>query len=94
MKLLSAIKLILTLRCEESSRLISESLDRDLSLTERTAIRLHQLGCWSCRRLGRQLRFIRDAARTAGKAELFGSQQLPDAARSRIRDALRNQRDA
>ena len=34
--LVAAIRLILTLKCEQSTRLVSESLDRDLSLLERT----------------------------------------------------------
>ena len=93
MKILSAIKLILTLHCDESSRLVSQSLDRDLSFSERWAVRLHRVGCWSCRRLARQLKFIRQAARTAGKPEIFGSHQLSEATRSRILERIREQGD-
>ncbi len=94
MKIFNAIKLILTLHCHESSRLVSESLDRDLSLVERWAVRLHRLGCRSCARLARQLKLIRAAARAAGKPELFGSYQLSDAARRKILRAMRDDRDA
>ncbi len=53
---------ILTLDCRESSRLVSESLDRPLRRAERVALFLHGIGCWSCRRLKRQLAFLRSAA--------------------------------
>jgi hypothetical protein len=94
MKLFSAIKLIFTLHCDESSRLVSAALDHKLSFSERTAVRLHRLGCWSCRRLARQLKFIRQAAQTAGKPEVFGSQQLSEATRLKILMAIREQGDA
>ena len=87
MKLLNALRLIFTLHCDESSRLISESLDRELSGVERTAVRLHQVGCWSCRRLGKQLHFIREAARMSGE-DAPRTHQLSDAAKQRILDAL------
>ena len=60
MKILSAIKLILTLKCEQSTHLVSDSLDRDLSFSERWAVRLHYVACWSCRRFGKQIRQLRD----------------------------------
>ena len=46
-RFLAALKLLLTLKCEQSSHLVSQSMDRDLSLAEKWAVRLHQLGCWS-----------------------------------------------
>ena len=57
-KLLSAAKLMLTLKCEQSTRIVSESLDRKLSPVERWAVRLHYVSCWSCRRFGKQLRMM------------------------------------
>ena len=59
----STIRRILTLSCDESTRLVSESLDRDLPVGERLAVRLHAVGCLSCRRFARQLRFLRAALR-------------------------------
>jgi len=58
---LAAIKRILTLRCDESARLVSQSLDRDLSPSERWAVRLHAMICRSCRRYKKQLALIREA---------------------------------
>ncbi|MGD2110972.1 MAG: zf-HC2 domain-containing protein [Phycisphaerae bacterium] len=86
----SAIKLLLTLKCEESTRLVSESLDRDLSPAQRWAVRLHALVCRPCRRYGKQLHLLRDAVRrmAAGKAEPTSPVTLGPDARSRIAQAL------
>jgi hypothetical protein len=53
------IKRILTLRCEESSFLTSESLDRELGRGEAVALAIHRLICRSCRRLKAQLLLLR-----------------------------------
>ena len=89
MKFLSAIKLILTLHCDQSTRLVSEGLDRHLTFAERWAIRLHRIGCWSCRRFAHQLRFIRQAAQASGHAPPAASHQLPAETRARILEAIR-----
>ncbi len=52
---------ILTIRCEEASVLTSRELDEHLALADRLALRGHTLVCRSCRRLRRQLLFLRDA---------------------------------
>ncbi len=62
MRLLNALFLILTLNCEQSSRLVSDALDRDLSWSERLAVRSHHLCCRSCRRLAKQIAFITRSA--------------------------------
>lgn len=51
------------LTCKEVTHLISESLDRDLPLRQRMAMRLHLLMCKFCLRYKKQLLFIRDAIR-------------------------------
>lgn len=61
--MVNAIKRILTLRCDESARLVSQSLDRNLSPSERWAVRLHAMICRSCRRYKKQLALIREAWR-------------------------------
>lgn len=50
------------LTCKEAGRLISEGLDRKLSLPQRTALRLHVGICEACRRINAQFRFLRRAA--------------------------------
>ena len=55
--------MLLTLHCEESTRIQSEGLDRDLSAVERWAVRLHSLSCKVCRRFRKQLEFVNDAGK-------------------------------
>jgi hypothetical protein len=50
------------LSCKEASRLMSQGLDRDLDLGQRTALRLHLLICTACTRVKTQLAFLRRAA--------------------------------
>ena len=45
--------------CREASRLISESLDRELTRRERWALRLHTVLCTACRRFADECRLIR-----------------------------------
>lgn len=86
----AAAKLILTLKCEHSSRIVSDSLDRDLTTAERWAVRLHYIGCWSCRRFGRQMKQLREAFQSYPK-RTTDVDSLSDAAVERIRQSI--QRD-
>lgn len=87
---LEAIWRILTLHCDESSRLASESLDRPLAGPDRLALRLHGLVCASCRRYRVQIHDLRRiAGRMADPSESPGAARLPDDARERIRRALK-----
>lgn len=86
-KFLSAAKLILTLRCEQSTRLVSDSLDRELSFAERWAVRLHYVGCWSCRRFGKQMRQLRDTI-TQYPRKTVEDEKLSDDALQRIKNAI------
>jgi len=49
------------LSCRESTRLISQGLDRDLAFGERVALRVHFVYCMGCRRANRQMAFLRRA---------------------------------
>ena len=51
------------LGCKEVTRLVSQGLDRGLTLGERTALRLHFAVCEGCRNMNRQLAFLRTAIR-------------------------------
>ncbi len=57
----STIKMLLALKCDESTRLLSDALDRDLPPVERWAVRLHAISCRACRRFRRQILFLRKA---------------------------------
>jgi hypothetical protein len=49
--------------CKETTRLVSQGLDRELALGERVALRVHFAICLGCRRAGRQMKFLRQAVR-------------------------------
>jgi hypothetical protein len=52
---------LLSLSCREASRLISESLDRELTRRERWSLRIHTLLCTACQRFAQQSKMIREA---------------------------------
>lgn len=49
------------LTCKESHRLISEAMDRELSLMERTRLRAHVMLCDACHNFNGQMHLIRQA---------------------------------
>jgi hypothetical protein len=51
------------LSCRETSRLVSQGLDRELAFGERVALRVHFAYCLGCRRASRQMLFLRRAVR-------------------------------
>jgi hypothetical protein len=82
---------ILTIRCEESSRLVSDSLDRPLRWSERLAMYAHVSICWSCARFRRQLLFIREASRQLEDAysrSVTEPLQLTEVSKGRIKSVL------
>ena len=91
-RFLAACRLILTLNCEQSSHLVSESLDRELSSVERWAARLHQIGCKSCRRFAHQVRLIRQAIRRSRSESAPTDPHLSAEATQRIQQALQDAR--
>jgi hypothetical protein len=49
--------------CREVHRLVSEGMDRELSLVERGRLRLHLLVCTACTRFDGQMDLLRRAMR-------------------------------
>ena len=49
--------------CKEVHRLVSEGMDRDLSIVERTRVRLHLMMCQACKRFDGQMDLLRKAMR-------------------------------
>jgi predicted anti-sigma-YlaC factor YlaD len=49
--------------CAEVHRLVSEGLDRELSLTERARVRLHLMICDACTTFSGQMKLLRQAMR-------------------------------
>jgi len=55
--------------CKESSRLVSQGLDRELAFGERVALRVHLAYCIGCRRARRQMAFLRRAMQHMAELE-------------------------
>jgi len=79
--------MLLTLRCEESTQLLSDGFDRDLSRCERWAVRLHSISCRPCRGVRKQFVAIQRAAQLRGQQP----QPLDGPARQEIREAIQKQ---
>jgi len=79
--------------CRDASRLQSEALDGKLSFSKRLGLVLHLLICKWCRRYGKQIRFMREAAREHSESLSEAvPQQLSAEARERIKRRLYSER--
>ncbi len=58
------------LTCKETTRLVSQGLDRELAFGERVALRLHLAICVGCRRASAQMRTLRRAVRELAEFDL------------------------
>lgn len=56
------------LDCKKNSQLLSQSLDRPLTLRERFRLKSHLILCRYCRRFGQQLKSISVALKSAARA--------------------------
>jgi hypothetical protein len=74
------------LTCKDITRLVSESMDRNLSLTQRIKIRIHLGMCRYCARFEKQVRFLRTVCQTHEKVPSEAA--LSAKARERIRRTL------
>ena len=80
--------------CKAATRLQSEALDRKLTLRQRFGLRAHLLICKWCRRYGKQITFLRNAAHEhPDEMAKPVSQKLSDEAKERIRQKLRANRE-
>ena len=79
--------------CTEFVQVMSQSLERQLTLHERLTLRLHFLYCEYCLRYMKHLRFMREAIR-ARSAKILDDEvplpvpALPTEARERLKRAL------
>ena len=77
--------------CHDITRLLSQSMDRQLPLYTRMAIRLHFQICVWCKRYGEQLDTIRKASRSIPEhSEGISNASLSENARQRIQEAVRH----
>lgn len=75
--------------CKTATRLQSEALDRKLPLHQRFGLSVHLLLCKWCRRYGKQITFLRNAAREhPDEVAEPVPQKLSDEARERIKQGL------
>jgi hypothetical protein len=79
--------------CREAVRAQSEALDHPLPPAKRFGLWMHLLICKWCRRYGKQIRFLREAAQA--HPEQFAEaerQKLSPAARERIKQRLQDRK--
>src|SRR6267378_4027239 len=85
---------VLSPSCREATRLQSEALDRPLTFGERLGLRIHLLLCKWCRRYGKQIHFLRSAARQHEEHEdCLPNQSLRPDARERIKQRLEAEKE-
>ena len=81
------------LSCREVTQLVSESLDRRLSLRQRVSMKMHLMMCRLCSRYNKQLAGLRDTFRLHAMREddidIYPA-FLSSEARERIKHALRH----
>ncbi|CAN0624370.1 zf-HC2 domain-containing protein [Burkholderia multivorans] len=51
--------------CKDVTRLLSDALDRVLTVNERLRVRVHLPACSGCRQYRKQIALLREAARVA-----------------------------
>jgi hypothetical protein len=77
------------LSCKQASQLISQSLDRSLTLRERIALKLHLIICKYCKRFSQQVHTLRNAMRTmVNSIENNNTIEMPSATKKRIIDLV------
>ena len=77
------------LSCKQASQLISQSLDRPLTMRERFALKLHLFVCKYCKRFGQQVQTLRVAIKTVvNSIESNNNILMSAAAKKRIADMV------
>ena len=74
------------LSCKHASRLLSASLDRDLSLIERIMLTSHLALCSVCRRFRVQVNFLQSLGREQADGRSNGA--MPPEAKDRIQKSV------
>ena len=59
------------LSCKETTRLVSQGLDRELAFGERVALRVYLAICLGCRRANHQMHFLRRAVQQLSEREFL-----------------------
>lgn len=79
--------------CKKVSELNSQAEVRKLTLTERLGLKFHMLICVGCKKIEKQMHFIRQASKTMGQNHLSTDCRhcLSDNAKQRIGNAISKQ---
>ncbi len=81
-------------RCKDVTKLISDSMERELSFWQRIDLRTHLIMCGMCRSFQANLSTLRKfATREITSRDPSEKPTLTMEAKSRIRDAMRRQSD-
>lgn len=79
------------LDCKQTSQLISQSLDRKLTLRERFALQLHLILCKFCKRFSQQLQIIRVSVKSlVDEVEKNDTILMPLDVKERISNVFKN----
>ena len=80
--------------CDETSHLISQALDENISLIQKLRIRMHLMFCKYCRNFMKQMSLIRAIMKRQAvdeKSDKVGEVSLSDQARKRIETQLKRE---
>ena len=82
------------LSCKDASQIISQSLDRQLTMRERFAVKLHLLICKYCKQFSQQLQTIRVALKLARSAvENDDTIKMPPETKKRLMQSIESTYD-
>jgi hypothetical protein len=82
------------LSCKDASQIISQSLDRQLTVRERFALNLHLLICKYCKQFSQQLHAIRAALKLASRAiENDDTIKMPSETKKRLMQSIESSYD-
>ena len=82
------------LDCKQTSQLISQSLDRSLTLRERLSLKLHLFICKYCKQFSQHMQTIRVALKQmTSSIESNDVITMPSAAKSRILQSIESIKD-
>lgn len=79
---------LFNLNCRDVARIVSDSMDHPLPLTQKLKVRIHLAMCKYCARFAKQMHFLRKICQE--QAEPPSDAALPDEARHRIHQAVRS----
>ena len=77
------------LSCKQASQIISQSLDRSLTMRERFALKLHLLICKYCKRFSQQIQTLRVAMKQMiSSIENDNTIEMPSTVKERIANTV------